>query len=50
LGQLRHAPVKGGIEARHLGQTGEAGRHRLDALDFCRQMEGGIGGQPPQIF
>ena len=48
LRHLRHTAVKGGVKTRHLWQPGEARRHRLDALDGTRQVQGRKGDQPAQ--
>ena len=49
LRHLRHTAVKGGVKTRHLWQPGKARRHRLDALDGTRQVQGRKGDQPSQL-
>ena len=43
LCELRHASVKSGIKAGHLGQLRKPCDHRLNALDFSGQVEWRIG-------
>ena len=38
-GCLRHAAMKGGVEARDLPQTGMAARHRVDAPQGGREVQ-----------